>query len=202
MGEERKRETGEEEKWRKMVIRVMTEKICASQRGSVSLLHPQWELRPAGCVCIPPSSVMALQWLNIALCGWEGDHCTQLRRHRWAGPRVTNSLRNTADVTHTSVTRCNGSRSTHTEREAQILKSRKRLLLAAVPPDTVSSGLECVCVCGCGCMCAHTWACQICNIGMVVCDKSCWALRPMTWHLCVYLYFWVQLYFTVVVYTD
>lgn len=69
MGEERKRETGEEEKWRKMVIRGMTEKICASQRGSVSLLHPQWELRPAGCVCIPPSSIMALQRLDIALCG-------------------------------------------------------------------------------------------------------------------------------------
>lgn len=72
MGEERKRVMGKGEKeGKKMAIRGMTEQIQERQRGSVAILHPQWELRPAGCVAFlpPPSIVMFLQQLNAALCG-------------------------------------------------------------------------------------------------------------------------------------
>lgn len=74
----REEEDGErkEERWvrrgeekAKMAMSGMTEQIEEGQRGGVSVLHPQWEQRPAGCVSIPPSFIMFLLQLDVALCG-------------------------------------------------------------------------------------------------------------------------------------
>lgn len=84
MGEERKRVMGEEKnEGKKMPIRGMTEQIFERQRGSVSILHPQWELRPAGWVAVlpPPPSIVFLPGSSGSMSPSvaERRHCSQLR---------------------------------------------------------------------------------------------------------------------------
>lgn len=73
-------------KRKEMAIRGMTEQIQERQRRCVSILHPQWELRPAGWVVfLPPSSfIMFIQQLNVALCSREKSlHPAQVASVGW-----------------------------------------------------------------------------------------------------------------------
>lgn len=108
--------------------------------------------------------------------------------------RVTNSLRNTADVTHTLlfVMHCTGSErmhtNTHTAEKHTDTEQRRSaetgFLLAGVSTDAVPPGPVCVCVCSSVyvsvfvhvnvCLCAHgpVRAASL-NSGVVVVDKRC-----------------------------
>ncbi len=136
----------------------MTEQMWDWQKGSVSILHPQWELRPAGCVASPPPP--------SSLC----HHVSTAGQCRLLWPRSNTALSSggiggpafgwqTACATPTtshrllSVVRCTESRNTysHREKHTQILtqlqrKSAEKGFSLLVSPDAVPSGSVYVCV--------------------------------------------------------
>lgn len=155
----------EEEEEGKMPISGMTEQIEQKQRGSAAILPPSlsgFEGPPAGCVAaltsLPPSALQRVpkvaQLRPLSPRGVITPGCADTGG--LGEERVTNSLRNTADVVHVLSgdpaaclhTRTNTFRSqhicthmdthTHTEQKVkcltvQLLKRTTRLLLAGIP---------------------------------------------------------------------
>lgn len=160
-GRRGKRGMGGKEKWQ---LVGWPSRYIGDREGSVSAFHPQWELRPAGCVAFFPHSIPPptlhrvpgwfLQWLNVALCSREAPplpaHMTlvgssygdkQLAQHWWCHTRCCLSYTAMDLGTHT-----HGKRPTKTDWADT--EEQKR----AFPPHRCASWcsvsrFRCVCAC-------------------------------------------------------
>ncbi len=180
----------------------MTEQMWDWQKGSVSILHPQWELRPAGCVASPPpppSVIMFLQQVNVALCGQEATlHSAQVALvGRPLGDKQLAQHRRRHTGFYLSYAALDLGTHTHTEKNTHRywLSCREKVQKKASPcwcllTQCLQVQSMCVSLCFCEFICMCTWTWQRHGYlwsGLLIFVTYDWAVF---W--CLWFRFWLQ----------